>query len=188
MADTQTPLLRELIDIPERVHQGDFVLKLSAGVSAAHAAETVKNYVVTDQLRRAFDEALGFIQRATDERKSAACYLHGSFGSGKSHFMAVLSLLLAGNPRARAISELAPVVDHHNAWTQHRRFLMVPFHMIGARDIESAVLGGYAEYIRRTHPEAPTPGFYLGEALFDDARKLRGSIGDEAFFERLNAG
>jgi hypothetical protein len=35
---------------------------------------------------------------------------------------------------------------------------MVPFHMIGARDVESAILGGYAEHVRRLHPEAPTPG------------------------------
>src|SRR5208337_3236154 len=115
MSDSQAPLLRELIDIPERVHQGDFVLKLSEGVSEAHAAETVKNYVVTDQLRRAFDEALVFIQRATDERKSAACYLHGSFGSGKSHFMAVLNLLLAGNVMARSKPELAEVINRYDA-------------------------------------------------------------------------
>lgn len=186
MSDTQSPLLRELIAIPERVHQGDFVLKLSEGVSDAHAAETVTNYVVTDQLRRAFDEALGFIQRAAEERKSAACYLHGSFGSGKSHFMAVLNLLLAGNPLARAIPELAPVVNRHNAWTQQRRFLVVPFHMIGAESVENAVLGGYAEYVRRIHPEARVPGFYLGERLFEDARTQREHYGDEAFFAQLN--
>ena len=186
MGDSQAPLLRDLITIPERVHQGDFVLKLSEGVSDAHAEETVKNYVVTDQLRKSFDDALGFIQRATEERKSAACYLHGSFGSGKSHFMAVLNLLLAGNARARAIPELAPVVDRHNAWTQQRRFLMVPFHMIGARDVESAVLGGYAEHVRRIHPEAPVPGFYLGERLFEDAKAQRAHYGDDAFFARLN--
>ena len=69
-----------------------------------------------------------------------------------------------------------------------KRFLMVPFHMIGARDVESAILGGYAEHVRRLHPEAPTPGFYLGESLFEDARNLRLSIGDHAFFERLNDG
>ena len=31
-------LIRELIPIPERVHQGDFVLKLSDGVRAAEVA------------------------------------------------------------------------------------------------------------------------------------------------------
>ena len=188
MSESARPLLRDLIHIPERVHQGDFVLKLSEGVSDAHAAETVANYVVTDQLRRSFDDAMIFIQKATEGKKSAACYLHGSFGSGKSHFMAVLNLLLGGNARARAIPELAPVVDKHNAWTQGRRFLMVPFHMIGARDVESAILGGYAEHVRRVHPDAPVPGFYLGERLFEDAKSQRADYGDEAFFRRLNEG
>ncbi|TDH61146.1 phage resistance protein [Dankookia rubra] len=58
--------------------------------------------------------------------------------------------------------------------------------MIGARDVESAILGGYAEHVRRTHPNAPTPGFYLGERLFDDARGLRTRLGDTAFFAQLN--
>jgi hypothetical protein len=188
MGDTQAPLLRDLITIPERVHQGDFVLKLSEGVSDAHAEETVKNYVVTDQLRKSFDEALGFIQRATEERKSAACYLHGSFGSGKSHFMAVLNLLLAGHPKARAIPELAAVVARHNSWTEGRRFLMVTYHMIGATEVESAILGGYARQVRALHPDAPVPGFYLGERLLDDARGLRATMGDTAFFAKLNEG
>ena len=34
------PLLKDLITIPERVHQGDFVLKLSEGVS--HAEQTLR--------------------------------------------------------------------------------------------------------------------------------------------------
>jgi predicted ATPase len=98
-------LLKDLIRIPERVHQGDFVLKLTQGVEAADA--TVRDYVVTPQLRRCFDEALAFIQGAVEGHSSKACYLHGSFGAGKSHFMAVLLLLLAGNVRARSIPELA---------------------------------------------------------------------------------
>ena len=188
MSEVARPLLRELIDIPERVYQGDFVLRLADGVSDAQAAATVRSYVVTPQLAKAFDTALGFIQRAVEGPRSAACYLHGSFGAGKSHFMAVLDLLLAGNTLARSIPELAATVSANDTWISGKKFLMVPFHMIGARDVESAILGGYTEYVRRTHPEAPTPGFYLGEALFDDARKLRGSIGDEAFFAKLNTG
>ena len=38
-------LIRELIAIPEQVHQGDFVLKLADGV--AHAEATLRDYVVT---------------------------------------------------------------------------------------------------------------------------------------------
>src|SRR5260370_16667242 len=100
--------------------------------------------------------------------------------------MAVLNLLLAGNPRARAIPELAPVVDRHNTWTQQCRFLMVPFHMIGARDVESAVLGGYAEHVRRVHPAAPVPGFYLADRLFEDPTAPLPHSAIDLFFPLLN--
>ena len=182
------PLFRDLIHIPERVQTNDFVLKLSEGVTEAAAAATIENYVVTPQLVTAFNQALGFIKGALDGNRSAACYLHGSFGSGKSHFMAVLDLLLAGNTKARAVPELAGVVTTHDSWMGGRKFLMVPYHMIGARDVESAIMGGYAEHVRRLHPTAPVPGFYLGERLFEDARSLRADFGDDLFFSRLNAG
>ncbi|MER8601129.1 hypothetical protein NKH09_25145 [Mesorhizobium sp. M1339] len=186
MTETR-PLFRELIHIPERVQTNDFVLKLSEGVSDAAAAETIKNYVVTPQLERSFNEALGFIRGSVEGGRSAACYLDGSFGSGKSHFMAVLDLLLAGNVKARGVPELADVVTRHNE-TLGKRFLMVPYHMIGARDVETAILGGYADHVRRLHPDAPVPGFYLGERLFEDARHLRTTMGDAAFFRKLNEG
>ena len=137
MSDAPT-LLRDLIDIPERVQTNDFVLKLAEGVSDEAAAATIASYVVTPQLARAFDHALGFVQGAVEGHRSAASYLHGSFGSGKSHFMAVLDLLLAGNRRARAITELADTVNRHDRWLSGKKFLMVPYHMIGARDVESA--------------------------------------------------
>lgn len=178
--------IRELINIPERVHQGDFVLKLSEGVKAAEA--TLADYVVTPELARCFDDALNFIQSALVSRSSKAAYLHGSFGSGKSHFMAVLTLLLTGNARARSITELASTVAKHNGWTEGKRFLLVPYHMIGARNMESAILGGYADHVRQLHPEAPVPGFYLAEGLFRDAQAWRLRMGDEAFFGKLNEG
>lgn len=77
------------------------------------------------------------------------------------------------------------MVSKHNAWTEGRTFLVVPYHMIGATSLESAVLGHYAEYIRTLHPESPTPGFYRAERLFDDARRWRVTMGDEVFFRQL---
>lgn len=133
------PLIRELIAIPEQVHQGDFVLKLAEGV--AHAEATLRDYVVTPQLNACFNDALNFIKQSVQGGSSKAAYLHGSFGSGKSHFMAVLNLLLDNNVLARSLPELANVVAQHNDWTQTRKFLLVPYHMIGARSMESAILG-----------------------------------------------
>jgi hypothetical protein len=179
-------LLKELIDIPEYVHKGDFVLRLSEGVTDAEA--TVKSYVVTPQLERAFDDALNFIKSALEGRTSKASYLHGSFGSGKSHFMAILHLILQGNATARSIPELARVIDKHNAWTAGKKILLVPYHMIGSYDMESGVLGGYADYVRRVHPEAPVPGVYRAEGLFEDAQRLREAMDDAKFFAQLNEG
>ncbi len=179
------PMLKDLIHIPERVHQGNFVLKLLEGVT--HAEATLRDYVLTPQLVDAFDNALGFIKQAVESNGSKAAYLHGSFGSGKSHFMAVLNLMLAGNTQARSIPELSSVVARHS-WTHGKKFLLVPYHMIGARDMESAILGQYAEFVRKLHPDAPVPGFYLAEGLFEDAKRMREQIGDAAFFAKLNEG
>ena len=179
-------LIQELIHIPERVQRGDFVLKLTEGVN--DAAETLKEYVVTPELVKCFDAALSFIRSAVLGGTSKATYLHGSFGSGKSHFMAVLHLILQDNPAARGIPELAPVIQKHNDWLAGRKFLLVPYHMIGAHDMETGILGNYVEFIRRTHPGAPTPPVYISAAIIEQARAERDNYGDEPFFRRLNAG
>src|SRR5262245_60784318 len=173
----------DLLDLPERVHKGDFVLNLAEGVT--RPKETLDSYVVTPQLVDCFDNALGFIRSALDSRSSKACYLHGSFGSGKSHFMAVLHLLLQHHPLARGHADLAGLCGRHG-WVEGKKFLLVPYHLIGARNLESAILGGYVEYVRRVHPEAPLPGVYLAAAIFDNAQKWRQSLGDEKFFAQLN--
>ena len=80
-------LLRDLVEIPDEVHAGDFVLALAKGVGQK---STITDYVVTDPLAGNFDKALGLIKSAVETGASRAAYLDGSFGSGKSHFMAVL--------------------------------------------------------------------------------------------------
>lgn len=178
----------EIFDIPERVHQGDFVLRLTEGVQDDRRKQTLQQYVVTPQLVQCFDQALSLIESAVGSNSSKGAYLHGSFGSGKSHFMAVLDFLLEGDSDARAITELAQVVRKHNRWWQGGKFLVVPFHMIGAESMEAAILGGYASYIRQHHPDAPTPGFYRSQALLEDADGLRETMGDDAFFGKMGSG
>lgn len=178
--------LRDLIDLPEHVRQGDFVLRLSEGVTKPD--ETLRNYVVTPQLAKCFDQAVSLVQAAVQNKSSKGAYLHGSFGSGKSHFMAVLLLLLEGNPKARSLPELAATVAKLDTWTKGKKFLLVPYHMIGARDLTSAVLRGYVDHVLRIHPGASVPGVFQAEAIFANARELRTAMGDTAFFAKLNGG
>lgn len=178
-------LIKELIEIPERVHRDDFVLKLAEDVSNPDLV--LKNYVVTDELVACFDRALGYVQNAVQTNASKAAYLHGSFGSGKSHFMAVLHLILQGNSSARSIPELASVIQKHNTWMNGKKFLLVPYHMLNAHDMESGVLGNYVKFIRTIHPDAPVPPVYMSSAIIDEAEAERTSYGDDAFFKRLNS-
>jgi len=163
-----TTLIKDLIPIPARVQRNDFVLNLAHGLEPEAVAQTLADYVVTPQLARCFEAALGFIKSAVagGQSRNKGAYVHGSFGSGKSHFMAVLDLLLQGHPDARAIPELAPAVARHSDWMQRHNILLVPYHMIDAPSLEAGVLGGYARWVARHHPEAPAPGFYVADPLF----------------------
>src|SRR5690606_24060771 len=159
---TATPL-RDAIVIPESVSANDYVLKLTEGVSRAQ--ETLAQYVVTPELAHNFDQALGLIKGALDKGRSDGAFLHGSFGSGKSHFMAVLHQLLAHDPVARSLPGLEPVVAKHDEWLAGRKLLAVTYHLIGAESLESAVLGGYVSHIRRLHPNAPLPEVHVTDSL-----------------------
>jgi hypothetical protein len=182
--------IKDLIEIPDHIGRGDFVLRLSEGITDPEG--TVKHYQVTPQLVDCFDQALNLVKGsllgAGGRSTSKAAYLHGSFGSGKSHFMAILHLILAGNSHARSIPELAEVIAKHSSWMEGKKFLMVPYHLLGAKNLESAILGGYADYLGRTHPTAPTPSVFLAEGLLANAEQMREAMGDAKFFELLNKG
>ncbi|MFH8610245.1 DUF6079 family protein [Streptomyces sp. NPDC018029] len=184
----QPLLLRDVIDIKESISTSDFVLQLSEATAPEGAERALRDYVVTERLLENFDEALGLIRAALDGHTSKAAYLHGSFGSGKSHFMAVLHALLSGAPAARARTDLDPVLTKHD-WlgTEGKRFLLVPYHMLGAKALEQRILGGYVSHVKKLHPEAPTPQVYRTDALFDDIRAMRSRMGDQAVIGGLTS-
>ncbi|MCQ4043243.1 phage resistance protein [Streptantibioticus rubrisoli] len=190
-ATDQPPLLRDVIDIKPSISTSDFVLKLAEAVTEEGSARALQDYVVTERLLENFDEALGLIRAALDGQTSKAAYLHGSFGSGKSHFMAVLYALLRGDQAALARTEFDPVLAKHT-WLsgaggagQRKNFLLVPYHMLGAKSLEQRILGGYVSHVKALHPNAPTPQVYRTDSLFADIRRLRERVGDEQFIAGL---
>ena len=60
--------IADIFELPERVHQGDYVLRLSEGVEEAE--RTLDDYVVTPQLVRCFEGALSLIGSAVRENTS----------------------------------------------------------------------------------------------------------------------
>jgi hypothetical protein len=174
-------LLRDLIDIPTSVGDADFVVRASGDAE-------LSKYVVTDDLRRNFHEALGMIGHAVTSGRSQAKFLHGSFGSGKSHLMAVLREILRHNPEARAVRNLGGPVAEADEWLRGKQILTLSFHMLDARSVEQAILEGYLRQVTATHPDAPPPAVHQSDALLADAARLRDDLGDDKFFERLRTG
>jgi len=180
-----TVLVKDLLDLPETVRKGDFVEKIDDAV--AHAERTAETFVVTPALAEAFDRSLALVGSALRDGKSQAAYLHGSFGSGKSHFMALLSLLLRNHPAAWAKPELHPLREKHG-FVGGKTLLELHFHMIGKRSLESAIFGEYVRLVQSQHPDATLPGLFADEELFEDAAQLLEKLGEEKFFEPMNQG
>ena len=145
-------LLRDVLDIPERAGAEDYVLRLTDSIEDAAVARTIDEYVVTPALAEAFDVALGLVAEAMTSGVSRGAFLTGSFGSGKSHFMAVLYALLRHNPAARAKAELQPVVARHDDVLLDKNVLPLAFHLLGAESLEQALFSGYVRQIAHAAP------------------------------------
>lgn len=179
---TQATWVKDLFNRPTAVRKGEFVVKLSEGVE--RAAETASTYVVTPAIADAFDQALGLVGSALDDGRSKGAYVHGSFGSGKSHFMAMLSLLLRNDAVAWRVPELHAIREKHR-FVERAKLLELHFHMIDKESLESALFETYVQVIRNQHPDAQLPALFADEPVFEDARRMLESMGDEAFFSRL---
>ena len=175
-------MLRDAIHVPEAVHDDDFVMRIHEGVPAAD--RTLQDYVVTEKIAEAFGEGLTLVRSALARGNAKGAFIHGSFGSGKSHYMAVMHLLLTGNPHARALPGLQQIVADHTD-VLSRRLLAVDYHLIGAESFEGALFQGYINTVKQKHPEAAAPVLHRSDLLFQDAQSLRAKIGDEAFFSQF---
>jgi len=141
--------------------------------------------VVTPALAVAFDTALGLVSEAIGSGISRGAFLTGSFGSGKSHFMAVLHALLEQEPAARAKQELQKVIVEHDPGLRDRTVLPLAFHLLGARTMEQALFEGYLRQVKQRHPGALLPALHKSDKLLDDAEGMRRRTGDDAFFAAL---
>ena len=153
-------LLREVLDIPLQAGAEDYVLRLTDSIGPEAITRTVDEYVVTPALAEAFDMALGLVAEALTSGVSRGAFLTGSFGSGKSHFMAVLHALLGHNPQAREIPDLHEVLARHDPVLRERRVLRLAYHVLGKNSLEEALLGGYVDQIQELHPDAPLPAVH----------------------------
>lgn len=176
--------LRQIFAIPESHGKNDYVLRLSDSVGPSQLDSTIDSYVVTPALAIAFDTALAVVDEAMRGGENKAAFLDGSFGSGKSHFMAVLYAILGHSPHALAVPELQPAIAKYPALEQ-KKLLRLTFHFLGATSIEAALFAQYLRQIGELHPDTLPPVLHSAGGLFADADNRRREVGDEKFFAAL---
>ena len=180
-----TTLLRDVIHIPERVGSDDYVLRLTDSThDEDHIRATLDEYVLTESLRDNFFAAVDLVADALNKNTSRAAYLTGSFGSGKSHFMAVLYALLGNHPAMRT-AKFQALTGRHDGELSGKKVLRLTYHLLGAKTLEQAILKGYVEQISQLPPDAPLPAVHVSDSLLDNAEGFRQQLGDEKFLAGL---
>ena len=177
--------LRDILDLPETVTKGSFVIKLAEAVHRPEAL--LATYAVTPNVHAVLDKGLAFIGTALAEKRNVATFVHGSFGSGKSHYMAVLSLLAGDDPRPWQEPALHDLRARH-PWVGGKKLLRIHLNMIDAPSLGDKIFRAYLEMTQAAHPEAPIAPLFADAGLFANAASLRATMGDEPFFRALNEG
>ena len=179
-----TTFLSDVFDIPLRAGVEDYVLRLTDSVGE-RAQAALQSYVVTPALADAFDVGLSLVADALKTGYNRGAFLTGSFGSGKSHYMAVLHSLLRRVPEARAIAELQPVVVRHDPALEGKKILPLAFHFLDGDSMEQVLFDGYVKQVQALHPEAPLPALFPSDTLLANAEDLRAKLGTTVFLDGL---
>lgn len=113
----------------------DFVIRLDAAPREGATARLVDDYVVTPAVALALPALFGHMRQAVARGEAYGHILHGGFGSGKSHLMTMIGLLLERSPLAwgKAHPAFTALGAEHRAWVAEAKLLVVRVHMLSAR-------------------------------------------------------
>ncbi len=177
--------LRLYFDLPTSVKPGDFVHQIDAHADADALRKTLTDYQVTPSIARNFDHALDNVAQGLADRRSVFTWVHGSFGCGKSHYMNLVSLMLADEKDVFSI--------HPKLQEQRKRFagkaigrklfrLHIQCISRQASTLEEIIFRAAMEELARQHPKAPVPALFEVQRLFTAAQRLLTDLGETKFF------
>lgn len=186
---------------PEDIRAMGFVVKLrELEPNSDEAEQLARDYVITPAVEKELPRILDDMKQVFDRGEEYGRFIHGSFGSGKSHFMTMLSLLLEGAQpawkkfrpllgahRDAKASKGAEAADHE-AWLTNAGLLVVRIHMLSVRGkstgFDRAVYEGFNAALKR-RGKAPFE-FLNVDAIFDEVRREAKEYGD-VVWKRLEA-
>jgi hypothetical protein len=190
-----TLTIAEAFDLPrpEDIRAMGFVIKLrEAEPDSEEVRGLVADYVVTPAVEKELPRILDDMKQVFDRGEEYGRFIHGSFGSGKSHFMSMLSLLL--EDAAPAWDKFGPVLGahrdalaakgrdapDHRGWIPEARLLVVRIHMLSVRGrttgLDRISYEAFNEALKR-RGKAPFE-FLNVEAIFEEVRREAEEYGD----------
>src|SRR3990172_5556634 len=128
-----TATLRDVFVIREELSALGFVIPITGGANTPE--ELVRDYVITPGVRAELPRIFDPLQHLFDKRSGeVGWFVHGSFGSGKSHFMAFLGFLLEDRDVAWSKDDalIHGLAGTHRPWIATRRPLVVRENLLSA--------------------------------------------------------
>ncbi|MDC0721695.1 DUF6079 family protein [Nannocystis bainbridge] len=176
--------IRDAYDLPspEDIRAMGFVIKLrEAAPDSDEVKKLVDDYVITPAVEKELPRILTDMKQVFDRGEEYGRFIHGSFGSGKSHFMTMLSLLIEG--AAPAWDKFRPLLAGqraHEEWLPRANLLVVRIHMLSVRgrttSLDRAVYEGFNQALKR---RGMAPFNFLNvDTIFEEVRREAQEYGD----------
>jgi hypothetical protein len=198
-----TTTITDAFDLPrpEDIRAMGFVVKLrESDPGSDEVKQLVDDYVITPAVEKELPRILDDMKQVFDRGEEYGRFIHGSFGSGKSHFMTMLSFLLEGTqpawkkvrPLFNAHKDAQASKGHdsvdHEAWLAKAGLLVVRIHMLSVRGkstgFDRAVYEGFNAALKRRGKAVFE--FLNVDATFEEVRREAKEYGD-IVWKRLEA-
>ena len=195
MSNRTNLTITEAFELPraEDIRAMGFVIKLrEAEPDSEEVKRLVTDYVITPAVEKELPRILNDMKQVFDRGEEYGRFIHGSFGSGKSHFMTMLAMLLESVPLAW--EKFGPMLGaykydlasrgrdtpDHESWITVSKLLVVRIHMLSVRGrttgLDRAVYDAFNEALKR---RGKVPFEFLNvDSIFDEVRREAEEYGD----------
>ncbi len=165
---------------PQDIRAMNFVVKLrEADPGSDEVRRLVQDYVVTPVVQRELPKILEDMRQVYLRGEEYGRFLHGSFGSGKSHLMTMLGLLLENaGPAWEKFGGYFQT--SHRDWLEQANLLVVRIHMLSVRGkstgLDRVIYEGVNEALKK---RGKLPFEFLNvEGIFEEVRREAQEYGD----------
>lgn len=123
---------RDIFDLPLAIPR--CIVKIQDFDDEQTLQENIRDYVMTDRVAAEMARLVDRIVTSCERHEAGeGHYLHGSFGSGKSHFMAILGLILQNHPAIwnKDHPGIKALQSNYGSRLNKNRILVIPVYMLG---------------------------------------------------------